>query len=180
MREHPGMETTEEIELLEARTFMALDKYADSLGIKLSCLFHEFSEGQQQFVDPDAERVRACAYVAWSYYRDSQNGIGLKLSEVIDWARFYGYLSGALQIIDFDARFDPVENGKKGLANRHAPMRQLKLWAIAKFRSGSWSSANAAALALEKDVVEHGRTINATLSPTNARRTIAEWIRKSV
>lgn len=73
-----------------------------------------------------------------------------------------------------------VQNGKKGIEKRYAPMRQLQTWAVEKYQSGKWPSANAAAVALEEQVIAHGRTINATLSKTNARRTIAEWFRKSV
>lgn len=73
-----------------------------------------------------------------------------------------------------------VQNGKKGIEKRYAPMRQLQSWAVEKYQAGKWPSANAAAVALEEQIVQHGRTINATLSKTNARRTIAEWFRKSV
>lgn len=73
-----------------------------------------------------------------------------------------------------------VKNGKKGIEKRYAPMRQLQAWAVERYRTGKWPSANAAAVALEEQIIAHGRTINATLSKTNARRTIAEWFRKSV
>jgi len=73
-----------------------------------------------------------------------------------------------------------VKNGKKGIEKRYAPMRQLQAWAVEKYQTGKWPSANAAAVALEEQIITHGRTINATLSKTNARRTIAEWFRKSV
>lgn len=73
-----------------------------------------------------------------------------------------------------------VRNGKKGIEKRYAPMRQLQAWAVEKYQSGKWPSANAAAVSLEEQIIAHGRTINATLSKTNARRTIAEWFRKSV
>lgn len=73
-----------------------------------------------------------------------------------------------------------VKNGKKGIEKRYAPMRQLQAWAVEKYQTGKWPSANAAAVALEEQIIAHGRTINATLSKTNARRTIAEWFRKSV
>lgn len=73
-----------------------------------------------------------------------------------------------------------VQNGKKGIEIRHAPMRQLRAWAIEKYRGGNWTSANEAACALSEAILDHGRTINAVLKPSNAQRTIAEWFRKSV
>jgi hypothetical protein len=73
-----------------------------------------------------------------------------------------------------------VQNGKKGIEIRHAPMRQLRAWAIEKYLAGNWTSANEAACALTNEILDHGRTINAALKPSNAQRTIAEWFRKSV
>lgn len=179
------MESSEELRLLEARTFMVLDAYAESLGISISKLFVDFSENKgrgAELADSDARVLYSHAFIAWSFYTESKsNGVTrMTLADVIDWARFCGYLSGALKISGPDSRFDPVLNGKKGIEKRYAPMRQLKTWAVEKYQSGKWSSANAAAVALEEQVIAHGRTINATLSKTNARRTIAEWFRKSV
>ena len=70
--------------------------------------------------------------------------------------------------------------GAKGASIRHLPMATLKGWAVARYRSGSWKSANAAAHSLVDEVLAHGRTIGAHLAPENAQRTIAEWFRKSV
>ena len=70
--------------------------------------------------------------------------------------------------------------GKSGAEKRHAPMRELQDWAVEKYKSGEWKSANGAAHKLKDSVIAHGRTINAHLSEENAQRTIAEWFRKSV
>ncbi len=69
--------------------------------------------------------------------------------------------------------------GKAGGIQRHAPMMQLRDWAIEKYRAGKWSSANQAAHDLMPRVIEHGRKIGANLTESNGQRTIAEWIRKS-
>ena len=69
--------------------------------------------------------------------------------------------------------------GKEGATKKHAPMTELRDWAIKEYKAGNWPSANRAAHALEKKVVEHGRLIKAILSEENAQRTIAEWIRKA-
>ncbi|MDD2742690.1 MAG: hypothetical protein PHV02_10470 [Rhodocyclaceae bacterium] len=70
--------------------------------------------------------------------------------------------------------------GKAGAQKRHAPMAELRLWAIEKYQAGEWQSANQAAHALKEQVLWHGRAINAHLTEENAQRTIAEWFRKSV
>lgn len=179
------MESSEEVRLLEARTFMVLEAYAESLGVSISKLFVDFSENGSRvsgLADSDAQVLHSHAFLAWTFYAESKsNGVDrMTFADVIDWARFCGYLAGGLKIPDSDSRFDPVVNGKKGIEKRYAPMRQLRSWAVEKYQSGKWSSANAAAVALEEQVISYGRTINATLSKTNARRTIAEWFRKSV
>jgi hypothetical protein len=68
--------------------------------------------------------------------------------------------------------------GKAGAQKRHAPMAELRSWAIAKYQETSWRSANQAAHALKDAIIEHGRALNAHLSEENAQRTIAEWFRK--
>jgi hypothetical protein len=68
--------------------------------------------------------------------------------------------------------------GTKGAAVRHGPMNKLKEWAVSRYSSREWKSANDAAYNLSAEIVEYGRTIGATLSPSNAQRTIAEWFRK--
>lgn len=78
------------------------------------------------------------------------------------------------RLVDFSAL------GAAGARKRHAPLAELRKWAIDQYRIGKWLSANAAAFDLAKPVIEYGRTIGAYLSSTNAQRTIAEWIRKSV
>lgn len=69
--------------------------------------------------------------------------------------------------------------GEAGAKKRHAQMAALKEWAINLYKSESWPSANQAAHALARRIIDHGRTIGAELSEQNAQRTIAEWFRKS-
>lgn len=69
--------------------------------------------------------------------------------------------------------------GRAGALQRHLPMQNLREWALEKYKEGSWKSANAASFELMSKVLEHGKKIGAHLSPANAQRTIAEWIRKS-
>lgn len=92
-------------------------------------------------------------------------------------------LSGTRLTADEEARaekFNFSAMGKAGAQKRHAPMVNLRAWAIERYRAGKWKSANEAAHALKKSVIDYGRTINAKLTEENAQRTIAEWIRKSV
>jgi hypothetical protein len=102
------------------------------------------------------------AYQALSYAERLGRGVKLSADEVASVAKF-----------DFSAL------GKDGANKRHAPMRALRAWALEQYRAGSWVSANQAAHELMGRVMEHGRTINATLQPSNAQRTIAAWINKS-
>lgn len=66
--------------------------------------------------------------------------------------------------------------GSRGAVVRHAPMRELKKWAIAQYASGVYQNAYAASHEIRDSVIEHGRTINANLSPYNAQRTIYLWL----
>jgi hypothetical protein len=72
--------------------------------------------------------------------------------------------------------------GKVGMEKRHASMRKLREWTIAlyqeKYPPGTKTSTNAAAYALQDEVIAYGRTIGAILSEQNAQHTIAKWIRK--
>jgi len=77
------------------------------------------------------------------------------------------------------ATFDFAQLGKQGANKRHAPMRALQGWTLERYRAGSWPSANQAAHELMSAVMDHGRTINAVLLPSNAQRTIAAWINKA-
>lgn len=72
------------------------------------------------------------------------------------------------------------KQGKSGAFKRHKPMRLLEKWTLDQYQIGKWPSANAAAHDLKDEVIAHGKTINAHLTITNAQRTIADWIRKSV
>lgn len=76
-------------------------------------------------------------------------------------------------------KFNFSAMGKVGAQKRHAPMAALRTWAIERYRTGKWQSANQAAHTLKESVIKHGRTINAHLTEENAQRTIAEWFRKS-
>lgn len=69
--------------------------------------------------------------------------------------------------------------GKNGAIKKHASMKELRGYAIELYKAGKWPSANQAAHMLKDKVISHGKTIEAYLSPENAQRTIAEWIRKS-
>lgn len=91
-------------------------------------------------------------------------------------------LIGTRLTADEEARaktFNFSAMGKAGAKKRHAPMAMLRSWAIEKYQTGEWKSANQAAHSLKESVIKHGRTINARLSEENAQRTIAEWFRKS-
>jgi hypothetical protein len=66
---------------------------------------------------------------------------------------------------------------EKGVEARHAKMRELKNFAVARYRSAKWASANDAANRLKDEVISEGRKLGANLSLTNAQRTIAEWFR---
>jgi len=76
-------------------------------------------------------------------------------------------------------RFDFSALGKTGAAVRHGPMNALRDYALSLYNPREWRSANEAAHALQGQVMDHGRTINAILRPSNAQRTVAEWFRKS-
>ena len=69
--------------------------------------------------------------------------------------------------------------GRGGAQKRHAPMAELREWAVKKYRAQTWNSANEAAHALAVEVVAYGRTIGAELKPSNAQRTIYDWFLKS-
>ena len=69
--------------------------------------------------------------------------------------------------------------GKNGANKKHSPIKELRRWTIELYKAGKWPSANQAAHMLKDKVIAHGKTIEAYLSPANAQRTIAEWIRKS-
>jgi len=77
------------------------------------------------------------------------------------------------------ARADFSKLGAAGAKKRHGPMNELRVWAVQQYKARTWASANQAAHELMRAVVDHGRTIGATLSEQNAQRTIAEWFRKS-
>lgn len=67
--------------------------------------------------------------------------------------------------------------GKKGGEVKNASMKALKLWAIEQWKDGAWKSRKDAARRLTPIVVEKGREFGVSLSPSNAERTIYDWIR---
>jgi hypothetical protein len=78
------------------------------------------------------------------------------------------------------ARLKYSSNGKAGALKRHQPRARLMEYAIGLYKQKKWNSANEAAFELQQEIINHGKTINANLKPSNAQRTIAEWFRKSV
>lgn len=76
------------------------------------------------------------------------------------------------------ATFDFSAIGKDGAAKRHAPMKALKAYALGLYTPENWGSANEAAHVFKDQIMAHGRTISAHLKPSNAQRTIAEWLRE--
>jgi len=66
--------------------------------------------------------------------------------------------------------------GAIGAEARHAPMRELRLWAIERYREHTYPSALAASHKLCDEVREHGKKIGAILSEYNAQRTIYRWL----
>lgn len=80
----------------------------------------------------------------------------------------------------FHHKAERVNNGKAGAKKRHSKMAQLTEWTLEKYKAGTWKSANQAAYELTKQVLAHSKEIGANLTESNAQRTIADWIRKSV
>lgn len=78
------------------------------------------------------------------------------------------------------ATIDFAALGKEGAAKRHAKMKRLEEFALSLYKPSEWNSANAAAFELAQKIRDHGRTIGADLTPSNAQRTIAQWFRKAV
>ena len=76
------------------------------------------------------------------------------------------------------AKFDFSALGAAGAAKRHSPTKALREYALSLYEPSQWKSANQAAHELMERIMVHGRSINATLAPSNAQRTIAEWFRK--
>lgn len=76
------------------------------------------------------------------------------------------------------ARVNFAMLGAKGGRAKAEKMKKLEKWAISRYTSLSWKSANHAAHSLADEITAYGRTINAELSPSNAQRTIAEWFRR--
>lgn len=70
-------------------------------------------------------------------------------------------------------------SGREGAKERHARTKQLREWAVQRYKAKIWPSANKAAHELKAEILAHGRTIGATLSEENAQRTLAEWFRKA-
>lgn len=120
------------------------------------------------------------ASLTWSYLDEYEKKKSMNVDDAFDWAYRVGNLFGRLELHPNQPAFNPVECGLKGSEVRHKSMRELRAWAVRRYQERQWPTANAAATELEQVIVEHGRSIGATLSKSNARRTIAEWFRKSV
>lgn len=67
--------------------------------------------------------------------------------------------------------------GKKGGEIKNAGMKALKLWTIEQWQDGDWKSKRDAARRLLSIVVDKARDFGVSLSPSNAERTIYDWIR---
>lgn len=75
--------------------------------------------------------------------------------------------------------FDPVANGKKGAAVRHAPRNELMKYALERYSAKSWLSMRDASKKILSDVVNKGKEIGCVLADGNAERTVYDWIRNS-
>jgi len=125
----------------------------------------------------------ACTYSVESIreYESGNINIAWSLSgDALYWSGMLCGYSSAITNKDEVARELASAYGKAGSIKRHEPMKNLKVWAIEKYKAGVWKSCNQAAYALKDDVIKYGRTIGAYLTDENAQRTIAEWFRKSV
>jgi hypothetical protein len=90
-------------------------------------------------------------------------------------------LQGALHLSNFfNRKAERVSNGRAGARKRHEKLDELRAWALERYKSGTWRSANHAASELLPDVLKRSEEIGANLTKSNGQRTIAEWIRKSV
>jgi hypothetical protein len=75
-------------------------------------------------------------------------------------------------------KFDFSALGRSGAVVRQGPMNALREYALSLYDPQEWKSASQAAHALHGKIMDHGRTINADLRPSNAQRTVTEWFRK--
>jgi len=167
------------IKLLWARSVFALDKLAGRIGVSNEQMVHDLRTLDLDLVRKLGPDVFSLAYLTWSYKDKYEKQRQMQMDDALDWAYRTGNLFGRLELPPNQTAFDPVECGRKGRETRHKPMRDLRAWAVEKYLEKKWPSANAAATDLETDVIEHGRKIGAILAKSNARRTIAEWFRKS-
>lgn len=121
----------------------------------------------------------ACAYAIQAV---KEKDINRAWTFVVDAKYFLGSVKMANKNKELIADFAVL--GRAGAQARHSPMRELKEWTITQYKAGKWplvnASANKAAHDLKDNVIEQGKIFGANLSPQNAQRTIAEWIRQSV
>lgn len=68
-------------------------------------------------------------------------------------------------------------HGMNGAEQRHAKNRELKAFALEKYRAKTWRSANEAANKLLPEVMAKGVELGTRLSESNGQRTLAEWFR---
>ena len=181
----------------EGRAFTLYSKLSMlDIGATMKLLSNGTSLQDQSLDAKDILNAMACH---WFLEADSQMGQG-NISEAL------GVLDEAYEALEFEhsldmwdavkeARSDGVSlneadaakvhaiflsrNGQRGAEKRHEPMIRLREWTIEKYLEGTWSSASKAANDLKDSVLNHGRTINANLTPSNAQRTIETWIRRN-
>lgn len=170
----------ESIELLWARSLFALEMVADQIGLSRQQMLVALQSHDSDVINKLGPELFSLASLTWSYLDEYEKWKSMKIDDSVDWAYRVGNLFGRLELHPNQHGFNPVECGRKGSEARHKPMRELRAWAVARYQERKWPTANAAATELEQMIVEHGHTIGATLSKSNARRTIAEWFRKSV
>jgi len=65
---------------------------------------------------------------------------------------------------------------RKGTDKRHAANRAVRLFAVEKFNSGSFPSANKASHSLVTEVLAHAESLGIRMSKERAQKTIYEWL----
>ena len=78
-------------------------------------------------------------------------------------------------VANLNAAMKAISND--GTERRHAKNRELREFAVGKYRASRWASANDAAHRLKDEVAAEGERIGVRLSKQNAQRTLAEWFR---
>ncbi|WP_413459586.1 hypothetical protein [Herbaspirillum huttiense] len=132
-----------------------------------------------------AEQLLAQVMVNLMLTGDSENYDELTVFRLCQSFLYVGLVAGTP---DFDSHYvcptciikqHSKHNGKSGAKKRYAPLHELRVWAVEKYKMRSWPSASNAAYQLMKEVIAHGKTLGVSLKESNAQRTIAEWFRES-